>query len=342
MGSMKAALKPIAHKCFRDASVGTADKVLVVRSLLLSRGLFSSSTWAGLTSAESQRIHCNVMYAYRSATASHYCEAESPVSDQHLLLQHGLIAPFTLVRLARLILFLRILQNANQFLIGLVFSARNGKRAWLKSVTLDLAWLASVDLMCEVPVFKASVHWSVQQWALSFRDNPKLAKRRIKELCSLPHANILDGVTAKVSQFSLGAWPCYECGDCLKSRQALAVHSFRKHGLRKAGRFFVERDAVCQACLLMFPTRRRCVEHINEKSPSCLNFLSKYFLPLTAEQVCALDDEDRVCEREARRSGISRARGVGTCVRLFGPTIMSSGVRHPIGPCRRLLPACPN
>ena len=54
-------------------------------------------------------------------------------------------------------------------------------------------------------------------------------------------------------------------------------------------------------------------------------------IPIPLEEVCALDDVDRVLERAARRNGGMRATGSGVCVRLHGPTQMSSAFRHPIG-----------
>ena len=156
----------------------------------------------------------------------------------------------------------------------------------------------------------------------------------------MPHANILEDKCVGLDVVVLPiAWPCYECGASLKSRQALAAHSFRKHGSRKAGRFYVESDAICHGCLLMFPTRRRCIEHIDEKSSLCLKFLVDSFTPLPTDVVAVLDEADRVGERLAKRCGKSRAQGHGSCVRVHGPSRMHDGHRHPVSPNRRYIAA---
>ena len=99
----------------------------------------------------------------------------------------------------------------------------------------------------------------------------------------------------------------------------------------------VDADAVCHVCLLCFPSRRRCIEHLNEKSSACLTFLVDHSSPLLPEQVASLDDCDRITEKAAKKAGRSRAGGSGVCFRLPGPTQMHSRCRHPVGPSCRIL-----
>ena len=87
-GAKRAALKPTAKKCFRVEGVPVADKCEISRGLLLSVGLFGSSTCHLPTLCERQRSHTNVMCVYRPATASHHAEFSVPISDQALIEQN--------------------------------------------------------------------------------------------------------------------------------------------------------------------------------------------------------------------------------------------------------------
>ena len=178
MGSMQAALKPITHKCFGDAAVDVKSKVNIAKSLLLSRGLFSASTWAGLTAAESKLVHSRVMSVYRSATATHYKEVNLAVSDQELITRFVLMAPTTLIRLARITLLIRMLQHANQYFLKCVFAARRANRSWFATVAVDLAWLHVVDSLQDKPSFGSSASWGVNEWCVQFLLNPKVAKQK--------------------------------------------------------------------------------------------------------------------------------------------------------------------
>ena len=130
MGTMKHDPKPIAFKCFRNPEVPDKSKLQLVKSLLLSRGLFSSSTWSVIAAAEHRRVHAGVMYMYRSATNTHYMDSSLPVSDQQLLHDHSRCAPLTLIRILRLSLLCRLLRKPNlPFLCMLCACAEHGKVA---------------------------------------------------------------------------------------------------------------------------------------------------------------------------------------------------------------------
>ena len=66
-GSMTQALRPIAKKCFRNPGVETSTKCQICRGVLLSKGLFGSTTWRSHNLHERSRLHTKVMHVYRSA-----------------------------------------------------------------------------------------------------------------------------------------------------------------------------------------------------------------------------------------------------------------------------------
>ena len=167
----------------------------------------------------------------------------------------------------------------------------------------------------------------------------------MKRTCQLPAANVL-GVHARTpAERTIGSiWTCTVCDEAFNTRQALAAHSFRKHGYIRRSRFYAGRDAVCNACLLQFGCRGRLIEHLSEKSPLCMHNLALSFEPFDEDTVAKLDAEDRETARALRRAGRRRVVAESPCVRLHGPTMqlvdwagtpLDSEVRHPLGRNRR-------
>ena len=132
-------------------------------------------------------------------------------------------------------------------------------------------------------------------------------------------------------------WSCDVCGDLFKSRQARAVHAFRKHGVKRRERQFIDTTR-CPICLLEFWSRERVIAHVCEKREVCrINLLQREPI-LTAAQADELDRielTDRA--RSNRRSGLRRAHASKPCVRLSGPLCNfiplddAEGAHHPLG-----------
>lgn len=102
-----------------------SDKVAITRSLLLSRGVINCSTWHRPNVQEMEKLHSNIMYAYRSASASYFGEIDAPISDEGVTKKLHIIAPYTPVRLSRLSLAVRIAAKAPILLKRLLFVRRN-------------------------------------------------------------------------------------------------------------------------------------------------------------------------------------------------------------------------
>ena len=120
---MKDSLRPVANRCFGVTEIPVPKRVNVCRAVLLSRGIFGASTWHEASLSEKQMVHANVMYAYRTATASHYCEVDVAISDQRLIIKFDLVAPFTFVHLARLGLAIRVASKCRGIL-NVFFTSR--------------------------------------------------------------------------------------------------------------------------------------------------------------------------------------------------------------------------
>ena len=86
------------------------------------------------------------------------------------------------------------------------------------------------------------------------------------------------------------------CGHRAESRQALAVHAYRKHGAARLMRRRVGTHD-CIACLQRFPSLECCINHLVEKSLRCAIVYLAY-APLLSET-----------EQQKSRRRISTTRG---------------------------------
>ena len=130
---------------------------------------------------------------------------------------------------------------------------------------------------------------------------------------------------------------CLVCGEPALDRQALSVHMFRTHGLRRAIRSYVE-GLECLVCGLRFQSRQRIIDHLAEKSQACShNYLLRYD-PLPQVQVQALDLAGRhEFSRRVRLEGSHGVRIHGPFLKVFDLEGNLSVARngHPLGPNRR-------
>ena len=161
------------------------------------------------------------------------------MSDQQLIRNHELLAPYTIVRLSRLSLAIRVVTKCEGDLHRLLFAARGSPKSWLKAVEDDFKWLQVVS-----DEFKRFV--SPDQLFRAFREAPKQMKRSIKKACCSEPANVLLANETSRALTSLGnEWVCEACNLGFATLPALRTHDFDVHGYIRTARSFVNADAVC-------------------------------------------------------------------------------------------------
>ena len=129
-------------------------------------------------------------------------------------------------------------------------------------------------------------------------------KKAIKLAFSEPSINVLDRVGDLPAIRQIGmTFTCSLCSKSFNAKQALGVHEFKAHGLVGPGRRFVDDSATCMPCMMQFATRTKCIRHVTERSPRCLQQLLLWYDPFSAEAVEAWDEADRCANLAARRAG---------------------------------------
>ena len=162
------------------------------------------------------------------------------------------------------------------------------------------------------------------QSAQSFENRQKMKKYKflpnIVCVCSFSATEtFLEQMSAPRRAVILHSLPCPICQKSLNPNQALAVHSFRVHQIRKPVRRHIY-HTLCCACLLELHTRDRVLAHI-VRSPACHAFQLEHIVAMSAEEADALDAQALVVlNRHKKLHGSSRAfTNNMKCYRYIGP-----------------------
>ncbi len=104
-------------------------------------------------------------------------------SDDDIIFNNSLIYPYTMIRMSRLLLFVRIIRKNPAFVLNFLKQAAFGVGSWVDCLQQDLTWLAVSDK------FMACANFSVVQWA-DFLDSHPESVGAIRKFCASPWANM--------------------------------------------------------------------------------------------------------------------------------------------------------
>lgn len=148
------------------------------------------------------------------------------------------MSPYTLVKLSRLAVPIRVISTCNGDLLRLLFVTRGSQKSSLASVEDDLVeddfdWIK--HMATQDSVFQQFC--SPTQWCQAFKADPKHMRKEMENVCATRRANILTTLPCTPAIAFLGATcKCDVCGEMTKSKQALRSHAFNMHkGSRNYG-----------------------------------------------------------------------------------------------------------
>ena len=145
--------------------------MLVLRSLVFSKGLFQAGTWPLLSAGEFSRLHSQVMSVYSSIVDAGIT-VSSRRSHASLLQVENIIAPFVFLVVLRVKVFVRIVLQAPDPVLVVLFGAHGGRRAWIDAVEHDLRYLA-----CNSEAFSNMAGASLHGWIERVRSDAKAVIR---------------------------------------------------------------------------------------------------------------------------------------------------------------------
>ena len=203
--------------------------------------------------------------------------------------------------------------------------AASCKQSWLKSIFADLKRLQQSNVFAELsgrPVV------DVLRFLVSSPHESK--KCLIKALSETSLNSRMSWATARVHREIAG--PMHACSFCVKefaSSQAMAVHCFKEHGIRRSVARYV-RTGFCECCLQYFETRARVIEHLC-KSRRCSSFYLEVQTEVGEAEMQQSCEQYRVDVGKLRAQGYRYHKAKCPAWRLQGPLLKQAcdnGVDH--------------
>ena len=172
--AMRNAVDAIKGNFLYCPSIALEPRLLVLRSLVFSKGLFQAGSWPILYVSELSRLHKQIMCIYSSMVDAGI-SVEARRSHSCLLKIDGVVAPFVLLVCLRVRLFVRVVLTAPDSVLAVVFEARGGHRAWIDAVEHDLRFL-----VLNSEAFFSMIGASMKAWVDAIRANPRTVLRPLK------------------------------------------------------------------------------------------------------------------------------------------------------------------
>ena len=236
------------------------------------------------------------------------------ITDQDLLFQYNIMSPETMLRIARLSLFARIMEKAPAILTRLVMDLSEIAVGWPRQVGDDLRWL------CGSAIFNSEAARPFKEWGEYVATRGKYFRGQVKKYAKLRYANtycpLLPDAFVPLSTLCCSVEGCpFTAG----TKQQLAVHMFKIHNMKSVWKIYVGDLFVCPICLKYFHTRERVLNHVRYRSEVCRHNLVLRDVKWTEQQVMDFDTCDSVGHKEAQATGKRRHRVEAPVVQLEGP-----------------------
>ena len=268
-GMMRNEARNLSKNVFKQCKIPLNRKILVMQAYILSKGTFQCGTWPMLPDAQYKRFHRCILDIYKTISGNNFkkhgngdneaISVPALFNDDDIIYKYGFINPKTMLRLARIGLFTRIVAKSPPSLLELILAQSTLSKGWCHSLRADFAWLLPfVELKSPHPA-------SLADWISMISPNPSQFYKKVKQHCKSPLASICTqwGTSDMLRTFAVPI-TCM-CGLLPKAIQAHSVYMLRTHGVKADVRRYVP-YTFCIVCLHEFDQRETCLNHIRYKS----------------------------------------------------------------------------
>ena len=286
------------------------------RTLVVSMGLsvmsLHAGTWFKWAEGEFGTWQGAIHTAYQTLKRFNPEDANAHMTVYELAKLANSPTPMELLFLARIRVFLQILQVEDDMIVGAVLHNFHcaKEQSWLAGLETACIWMAEQRGREGLPDSLFDLHnwdaWKdLRKHVRVLRKAAQQAKQahlmRVRVLCALEeHAKFQDSMLVAMgskheTQMEEEAdldHVCGECGEGFPSPAALAVHMNRKHGERHALRRYTC-DSICRIRHKQYHTRMRLLTHLHCGGTGCWIQLMRNYHPMTEEEAQCLDDLDR-------------------------------------------------
>ena len=328
----------LARSFYQKKYVGMKAKSIAFQSLSMSRMLYNAHTWTG--------VH--------DKTLAHWQQKlRKPIGLMTKALLHGIepthvdtndlfalayvLPPLDQLHVARLRYLKRLLNYCPQGLWDLLHQMRDQPHSWLHACQGSFAWFLQFYQVSGAPSDVQDLSAWLSYIALDSCWKGRLKKAAKGCLCfrqasaeqniwlkAFQRRFVSAGGVLPVSQTCPAElWVCDQCQKSFASKKALATHSGRVHGYRRLMKYFAV-DNVCNACVKMYNTRKRLIEHLRDAT-ACLQTLQACFPPLPDEDVLAMDAADHETTLALRTQGWGPSKALAPTRKLSGPCLPPAG-----------------
>jgi len=330
-GAMRSGSYRLRKCVLKNQSIVLDKRLFILQCYLLTKGTFQCSTWSELPASVYKRFHSCIMSLYRDVCGCYYGNpsGNKMVSDVDMLYNFPIMCPHTILRVARIQLFIRLVRKAPPVLMKLVSDMASLSSGWTHSLLGDLRWLS----LC--PKFETiagqlgdnSVNTDIYDcWFAYARDNHKFMSREVKKFARTRIANIPPLDDGKAGMTNLACDSNHECEICnlsFDTFQKMCLHKFKKHGVKNIWRLYIGSFTHCPVCLRQFWSRERLLNHVRYRSKVC-----KYNLQMRGP-VCDAITADELDTAEADANAILYRGGKRRHV-VIDPVMQLSGPVMPI------------
>jgi len=253
-------------------------------------------------------------------------------TDDEVIHRYKFMCPRTILRMNRILLFTRVVRKSPPRLLQMMSGLMHVKRSWCEALLADLRWLA----LCSD--FGLAVDSDFDTWCGEVRCSPTKFVTRVRKFCKTPFANITDqwAISPTLQSFAAPLACCY-CDKSFSSKQSLALHAFKAHGIKSALRIYIDDVTYCSICLREFWSRERVLNHVKYRSAVCRTNLRLRGPVITADRADEIDSKYRAEHALLARKGRRRHHMDRPSIRLLGPLLPivlldgQESSHHPLG-----------
>ena len=140
---MSVELHRLQRRILANPRMEQQQRLRVAESYIFPKGLFQSSTWPALADKDFRKPHHAVVNVYRSILGDKAQACRGGMSDDDVVHELHAFAPAVMLKTARLLLLIRVVEKASIRMIALLLASRTSSSSWIASVEKDLAWLTT-------------------------------------------------------------------------------------------------------------------------------------------------------------------------------------------------------
>ena len=314
VGEAAAAGKPLRRHVFGNKGVPLRVRVILFRSLVLSRLLHNSGSWPPLQKGEAKVWQGGVLRLYKLLLTGPDAAHDAHITAGALCQAVGLPSPVQLLHFERARLLYQLAVRDCQPVLALLEAGLGSPRCWLSAAMEGICWLSS--LCPEALPSDWRVHPLPDEVLTWIRRTGHKFGNVLKKAWGIACCQDGSGLEFLFPDAVPQTAECTICGFQAVNRTGLAGHLAHRHQLRSVVRRLLLTTS-CPTCCRNFHTRTRAMEHLR-KNPACLTH-ARASCPLIAESVAAkLDDAELRRLRSDRRLGRPDLRPFEEDAFLFG------------------------